>query len=243
MQEFEFNYKEYKKRISNKFSGKSIVVYIFICIILMGAVFFLKPKAKNKNCKLYFVEINCFLNYSQANELANEIRNKGGAGYIYFDEKYHVFANLYLTEQDANSVCNNLKAEYPTIKTFSIEFNKNVNYNNLNSNQAHALKNFVEVGQNCILEIYNNILSFDKAEIDQTKLILNFKQTETKFLTCCNDFNSAFNSNSKFNKAKTYVADLTTCLKNLTSENNSAWNFKFEMIKFGINFANTLSCF
>ena len=242
MQEYQFNANEYKKKISYKSSNKNFFVYVFICIILMGAVFFLKPKQKTNSDFLYFVEINNFLNYNDATALSTEIQEKAGAGYIYYDGTYHVFAHVYLNKADAQNVCNNLAEEYPTCKVFSKEFNKNINLKELNDSQKKAVKILIEVCDDCLNQIYENILNYDKGEIDNQKLILNFKNVKNYFENCQNEFNSSFANNSKYNKAKTYLEELKMAINNLSNENSNC-NKKYELIKFSINYLNVLSCF
>lgn len=242
MQEYQFDLKEYKKRVANNNYGAPFAVLIFVCVLLMGAIFFLKPKTQKNVDLLYFVEINNFLNYSSANTLAQEIQTKGGAGYVYFDGKYHVFASVYLTKTDAKSVCENLKENYPTSKIFELEIKKNLDVKNLTELQKESVKNLAEQGKNTFSQIYSNILALDKTEIDHNQAVLNFKTIKNNFIDVSNNFNTAFNENSKYNKAKNYLSTINTPLENLSNE-KIVCNYKYELINFAINFLNILNCF
>ncbi len=243
MQEFQFDIKEYKKKIASSNSRSvPLFVYVFFCVILLGVVYFLKPNT-NKTNKFYFVEINNFLNYNAANELSIKMQEKGGAGYIYFDGKYHVLASFYPNESNAETVCKNLKTDYPTATVFCLDYKEKINLEYLSENQKNTTKTLIENCKNCVDEIYGNILSFDKCEIDKQQLILNFKSIEIRFNDCSNDFMQAFNADSKFNKAKTYLNEMELSIKNLTNENLKPYMLKYEQIKFTINFLNIISCF
>ena len=241
MQEYQFDLKEYKKRVANNNYGAPFAILIFVCVLLMGAIFFLKPKTQKNVDALYFVEVNSFLNYSDANTLAQEIQNKNGAGYVYFDGKYHVFASVYPTKTDAKTVCENLKENYQTAKIFELEI-KTINIKNLTELQKECTKNLAEQGKLTFSQIYNNILALDKAEIDRNQAILNFKTIKNNFIDVSNNFNTAFKENSKYNKAKNYLSAINTSLDNLANE-KSACNYKYELINYAINFLNILNCF
>ena len=122
MQEYQFNYKEYNKKIYRSSGGGSIAVMVFVIIVLIGLAFFLtKQNIKHKKNEFYFVEINKCLTYKDASDLSIEIQSRAGAGYVFFDGSYHVLANFYLNKADAESVCENLKPDYPTCKVFSLK--------------------------------------------------------------------------------------------------------------------------
>lgn len=245
MQDYEFNFYEYKKRITSQTSGVPIIVLIFVCIILIGAILFLKPE-QTKHNSFYFVEINNFLVLSDAQTLSVEIRNKGGAGYIYFDGKYHVLASYYPNKNDAEIVCKNLKQDYKTATIYELKINKNVNLKNLSNNQKNAVENFISCGYSTIEKIYKNILSFDKAEITEAQFNLNFNSIYNNFEDVANGFNSNFLKASKYDKAKTYLAELNKILtefNTVSKQDNFKQKSKFNMISFVVNFSNVLSCF
>lgn len=241
--EYQFDSKTYKQKIGTNQMRTSFAVYIFVCIILIGAIFFLKPKTKTNLDVFYAVEINNFLNYSSASELSKEIQSRGGAGFVYFNGKYHVFASLYFNQNDAQSVCKNLKEEYPTTSVFEFEFNKDIKLKNLSETQQTAAKNLVENGHETLKQIYNNILSFDKLEIQQNELVMNFKSIKNHFLDYANDFNSAFSENSKFNKAKSHIGELDLALNNMIDSANFNYKLKYELFRFAVNYTNILTCF
>ena len=75
----------------------------------------MKPK-HTKTCEIYFLEIDSFQSYQSALNLSKEINANGGAGYIYYDGNYHVFANFYSKIEDAKSVLENVLEDFPNSK-------------------------------------------------------------------------------------------------------------------------------
>ena len=246
MQEYQFNSKEYNKKIYNRASGGSFAVIIFFIIILVGVAFMLIRQNKPSKNEFYFVEINQFLTYKEAGNLSEEIQSKSGAGYVFFDGQYHVFANFYLSKTDAESVCENLKQQYPTCKVFTLSYNKYSKNKKLSSTENSACKKLYEVGQTSIEQLYNNIYQFGTAQINENQLKANFSSVADKFTDVYNEFISVFNSNSKFNKAKSYLSELyfsLGTLKNITNETDFNFKMRYELVKFVVNFTNTISCF
>ena len=113
---------------------------------------------------------------------------------------------------------------------------------NLSNEQVKSIKDIVEKGNNCLTNIYNNILAFDKAEIDKTQLALNFKNIKKDFDEYYSNFLSLYKEDSKYNKAKLCLDEISVSLKKLADEKNNC-NLKYELINFAINYSNILSCF
>lgn len=246
MQQYSFNSKEYNKKIYKSPSVGGFAILIFFIIILIGVAFVLIKQTKVKKNEFYFVEINAFASYKDACNLANEIQAKQAAGYVYFNGTYHVLANFYPSKQDAQNVCQNLIEEYPNCKVFSIEYKKFVKTKNLTNAQANATQNLSNKAHQTIEQIYNNILAFDKAEINQTELKLNFEKIANDFSPCYNNFVAEFKENSKFNKAKTSLSEMFFVLgnlKQLAESNMENFRLKYNMTKFVVEYCNFLTCF
>ncbi len=246
MQEYQFNSKEYNKKIYNRASGGSFAVIIFFVIILVGLAFVLVRQNKPSKNEFYFVEINNFLTYKEAGNLSAELQSKSAAGYVYFDGQYHVLANLYLTKTDANNVCENLKLQYPNCKVYTLSYNKFFTNKKLSSSENTAYKKLCEVGKNSIEQLYNNIYQYDISQINETQLKVNFGSIADNFTDTYNQFISAFNSNSKYNKAKSCLAELyfsLGTLKNITNETDFNFKMRYELIKIVVNYTSIVSCF
>ena len=222
MQEYQFNSKEYNKKIYNRTNNGSFAVIIFFIIILVGAAFLLIKQNKPSKNEFYFVEINQFLTYKEASSLSEEIQSKSGAGYIFFNGKYHVFANFYLSKADAESVSENLKQQYPNCKVYTLSYNKFSKNKKLSSTENSACKKLYEVGQTSIEQLYNNIYQYDTSQINENQLKANFCSIAD-------------------NLSELYFS--LGSLKNITDETDFNFKMRYELIKFVVNFTNTISCF
>ncbi len=233
MDEYQFSYEDYKKRVRNH--GLSVYIIGFFIILLIGAAVLLWPKeVENKNkTSYYFVEIDNFLVYKDANALAGTIQKELGAGYIYFDSSYHVFAAFYPDENSATAVADNLLSDYPSARVFKIDCNVFSSHNNLTENQNEAVKNTILKNDEIINKIYENILNFDKNEININIL----KQNFTNF---CSDYNkiyenlkSSFTKNSKYYKAVENILNINNSLASFNNyvDNNELHKLKYNLIK------------
>jgi len=160
MEVYSVNYSQIKKRINsknNKFSFKFFIIFLII-IVFIGIFTAIKP-LKTKNIKFFYVEINSFLNYKEANKLANSVQEQGGAGYIYYDGKYHVLTSLYLKKEDANKVKENLTKDFPTCKILTLE--GNLFQRNYNKFQNEIIMNTINLNQNLIKNLYNLSVEID----------------------------------------------------------------------------------
>ena len=118
MQEYHFDYAQYKKRLNKKLNIS--FVFLLIPIIILCAIFSALQQPKIYTYEYHFVQLNQFENYTQAFEFATQIKQLEGAGYIYKDTSYHIFANYYKDIKDAEKVCKNLKKDYKNCKIYSI---------------------------------------------------------------------------------------------------------------------------
>lgn len=237
---YNFDYYQYKKKITAKNKISFSVIFLFI-ILLSGLFVFLKPIKNNNTIEFNFVEIGCYSSYKQALELANKCQTEGAAGYIYYDSNYHVLANFYLTETDANSVVENLLNDYNNSKVFSIESNNNKS--TINNNED--LKNL----NTCTINTINNLTNLS---IDYDKNELNFNQVKNKltnlyenFKSSNNSFLAEFKTSFKLNSAKENSSKIEQNLLELSSSNEENFNqlFKYKLIDIVINYSSFLDCF
>jgi len=60
---------------------------------------------------LYTIQMGAFTDEENAKEFSNNLKSKGGAGYIHFDGFYRVLAVGFQSEEDAKKVKDNLKSD------------------------------------------------------------------------------------------------------------------------------------
>ncbi len=111
------------KRRKEKRKVRSISLFlVFICIILLVVCFFYLVKIKyTVNGMKYY----CFCAYTtldkeKAEQYAREVQLKGGAGYLYEEDKYYIIASVYNDKQRAESIAkkNNgsmILCEFPSL--------------------------------------------------------------------------------------------------------------------------------
>ena len=159
MSDFIFDYKQYRKNL-NKPNFSNIPILIVIILILLSLAFVLYNNLTNQhtnNLTFFFVQTDEVSTYKEASILANEIQSKGGAGYIYFDGKYHILINYYSSESEAKKVAENLKASYEKTTIFKL------------ISQASKNKDFQEINDK-INNLSNLNINFDKSEINLKKI-------------------------------------------------------------------------
>ena len=243
MQDYKFDYNEYKRKVRSSI-GISIYLLIFFAVVLLGVIYFIKPK-KNVVSNFYFVEVNNFLKYFDANALSAEIQARNGAGYIYFDSSYHVLAGYYLNQQSAQQVCNNIKEDYPTAKVFSIECANFKKHKNLTDKQNQIVFEIIEKNLENVENLYENIVNFDKNDINIDDLKNFFNNLSTDYEQICNKFFSNFSENSKYIKSKQNINNINSCIKELSDcvNNNQLYKLKYNLIKIVVEHNYFVSCF
>ena len=236
MQEYKFNYFHYKKKIhkANKISISLIFVSI---IILLSCVTILKPTS-TKEINFYFIEVGNFNTYKEANKLASNLQTQNAAGYIYFDKTYHVIANYYLTIEDAQKVCNNIKETYSNAKVYTLTttYNKKTNKIKEESKLITSITNSLFDFINTLTQIS---VSIDKNEISTNQAQIKINDINNLFNTSLNDLKNNTN-NKTFEIYNKNLKNIKNSLKNLTNSTNLEQNFKFYLVDIVINFSSFL---
>jgi ABC-type multidrug transport system fused ATPase/permease subunit len=240
MEDFQFNYYQYKKRINNNLKFNFSVVFILI-ILLLGMAIYLKPGEKKLN--FYLVEIASFQTYSKASTFANEIRQQHGAGYIYYDYNYKVLATYFTSKSDAEKVISNLDITYPNAKVYTLQVSKNFKLNLLNKKQSDAVEKLNKNLQETINLLSNASVLLDKQELSLNKFNLQTNEIINSFSDLYENFLNLFKQNSTHNVTKEHLKNIQTnltCLTNVKDEQYLHNNLKFKLIDIVINYANFL---
>lgn len=240
-QPFEFNYLEYKNKTKKKITFP-ISILIIIIILLSALIIYVKPE---KNYQLYFIELNSFPTYMLANDFATEVKQKNGAGYIYYSTKYHVFANFYCNKKDAESVLSNVKNVYQNSKIYTISLKNFENIKKLGKNQAKSIKNTAIFLNSLISELSALSIDYDNTNINFYELQTNFKNLSEKFETYYSNFCKQFQYDYQANTSKKYLTNIHNALQALSNLNNNclASEIKYLSIEVVINYSSFLSLF
>ncbi len=243
MNDYVFNYNQYKNTINKKQNFNFLIIF-FVIILLLGLIIFIRPK-KQKLLEFYFVELGCFQTYQQALNLSNEINSNGNSSFVYFNGDYHVIVSFYSNYDDAKKVVENLQPEYANASLFTLEFKDFVNQNNLSKNQNSSIENFLNVSNDCIKKLENLSLMFDKKEIDYNELSFYLKDIKTDFCEQHDELETQFKFDSKHNIMKEYAYSMFSTINQITSlsEQDVTKNFRYLITKFVIGHYQFLSCF
>ncbi len=242
MSDYKFNYIEYKKTIGKK-SSPTIIILTFVIIFLFGIALFLHP-SNNGTYEFYFVQVDSFETYSQANNLSQELQTNNAPGYIFYEGKYRVLASFFTNYDDAEKVAKNLETNYKNATVFTIT-SKQINKNNYNFDPNKTIKNLI-LSTNKIINKLNDLnISFDKQDITYNEVSIKLIELERENDKIYNDFYNFFKKDYTLNSAKKYAQNINLSLQFLKEckEQNISYNLKNELIKIVINHSSFLSCF
>ena len=240
-----FNFKEYKKRLHVK-KFPSFLILIFAIILLAFFAFYLYPTNTQKHT-FYFVSISSFSTHSKASNFASEIKNLGGAGYVFFEKNYNVLACCFTNKKEAENVVENLKTTYKNASVINIEINKNFNTLSLSNLQKNCIENLLNLGVDTVKNLSKISIEFDSKNITLPKLKYHITTINNNFEKEYENFKTLFKTNSKFNAAKEHLNNINKNLKTLasySSEQELNENFKFLIIDICANlksFTNSIN--
>lgn len=133
---------------------------IFSTIITHKGSLFSTIKIEVASYSVYGVSIKDFANEQDAQKYANEVTQKGGAGYIYHSGEYFVFANAYQSLNEANEIKENLIELGYNARTVNIKVDAVAKvYRGSNQNKLTAC---LEWFRQCYNNLYEEGLNFDK---------------------------------------------------------------------------------
>jgi len=238
-----FNYYLYKKRINKIFKINFLFVLILMFLFISLSVFFKPTQIKSY---FYFIEIDNFATYSNALNLANEIKNKNGAGYIFYEKNYKVLATFFTNKKDAEKVASNLKEMYSNSKVFTLKVSKNLKLFSFTKKQKEIVEKLKNETSKTISFLSSSSILLDTQELSFNKF--NYKQTEAlkQFNSCYEKFSNSFKQNSVYNSAKKYLNNIKmsfTGLNEIDNISQLSLNLKFHLVDIVINYVSFLNCF
>lgn len=234
MTNYEFDYHQYRKHLNNR-SGFPVSIILVTIILLVGVMVYLKPSIIEKT-DFYFVEVGSFNKFSSASNLATETQQKGGAGYIYFDNNYHVFVNLYLKKQDAEAVVNNIKNEYNNAKIFKISSKKYKNNKNFTQKQINIIKNTLKTNLSTIETISQISQNYDKNLISDIEIKNDYLMLKNNYENQQIIFSSTFSDRV----SNEYINATSEILRNYASKDLNGNSIKYSLIKITLNHISLL---
>ena len=221
-----------------------ICVLVVMVILLAGVAFYFLQHTTRVD-EFYFVQVGEFMNYSSAQKLSEEIQKKQAAGYIHFDGRYHVFASFYPLKEDAEKVVESLKGDYPNSTIYILEATKFKNKANLKKEENSAIQESLKENLIAINGLYNQTMSFDKAEINEKRLSLNVQEILSDYKKNLENFKNSLKNHTKFEIFNGYLTKISISLNDCIDHANKSESafIKYEIIKMVVNHSAFLDCF
>lgn len=130
-----YDYSAYAYVGKNKSVGKKRTYYeiarfiaVALICVLVGILLYTNLHKSSKitlmQKKYYAVEVGSFASEATALYFASTIKNRGGAGGVFYDGSYRVFASVYLAKEDAQSVAQKMLDSDLNGKLYVFEFKK-----------------------------------------------------------------------------------------------------------------------
>lgn len=242
MNDYKFNYNQYKRTIT-KNKNISFVLISLLIILLLGICVYLKPTTNNID-KFYFVEIDNFQTYKHAQILSLDLQNYGTNSLIYFDKSYHVLVGFYSNENDAKRVSENLKKSYQNCSILELCFSKNFNRKNLTKNQVTSVENLIKETKKLVLileDLLNDFIT-NKTSYNKTKTLI--KTCAENFIEASNKFFENFKTDSKYNTTKTHANSILNSISSLSNleENSFTTIARYEIMKIATTLIKMTNC-
>lgn len=154
---------------------------IFSSLITKKNSLFYTPKIENESYLVYAVSLDDFKTQAEAENYAEEVKQNGGAGYVYHNGEYFVFASSYPSLIEAKEIKENLvllgynsRIVNLKVDSFLIDYK--------GENSALILESIKQF-RNTYNLLQETSIKFDKNEITQKQANSVFAQILTKLST------------------------------------------------------------
>lgn len=192
----------------------------FSSLITVGGFSFSNDNINQTEYKIYAVCTNSYQEKVLASECCEQIKQQGGAGYIYMNENsYNVVAGLYENETDAKKVLSNIIEKKPDANILTITIPKITINSNLSQQEKSTINTCLSSFKNVYKKLYDISVSLDTAVINEVKARLEVNEICSSTQKTLNDFNTIFNDN-----IKTKLLSIRLSLENIINYLNDLIN-------------------
>lgn len=154
------------------------IVLFFLLIINVSDIFsslitnknsiFFTQKLEVPSYSVYAVSINDFDNLSQAEEYANAVKEKGGAGFVYKNGEHFVFVSSYPSLSEAKEIKQNLldlgyKSRIVNLKIDAV-------LTNYKGNRLQLFLSSINFFRKAYNTLQTQTINFDKSEFSQSQI-------------------------------------------------------------------------
>ena len=176
-------------------------------------------KDKNEDAsKTFFVYcVDSYHQNAQGLMSAGEVKNMGGAGYLFFDGKYYLAAAIYKTREDAE------KVKKDTANSGGLIYELTVSDPKLEwcrGGNKSAVKRAVVAAYDLYNGLYDVSVRLDEGNLDMVDAIAKINVLAANLDKLTADFEETIKNENKFGyvKTKTYLLILSALLDNAKSE-------------------------
>ena len=222
--------KPYREVKIRKKGSKKAVLWGFVCFSIFSFVlflsFFVSPllniaKIATTNTHLYeksyyFVLLNTQItSKSDAQKEAQNIKARGGAGVLIFQNFYMILVSCYQNKSDAEKICASLKTEE---KSFLVQEHKIcASTKNFGEDEQTKFLNYLNYFETKIQDIYNITNSLEKDETSQISANLKIKNIKFETQFVCQNL---LKENNKFEKLKNAFLSFESALEYASGSQN-----------------------
>lgn len=172
-----------RKNGFKKFKLFAFLTLCFLSVISLSVVFsealtvgnfsvwnLFNNDVKVKPETLYFVNMDKFKNYNEAENMAELVALQGASGFIWqMNDDYVIVGNVYFTKEQANFVLENLKKTNPDVFVSEVNFKGvKLNLENYTKEQKHVVKNALNNIDKVIKSLYEITIKLETKEITPT---------------------------------------------------------------------------
>ncbi len=242
MDNYVFNQKEYRRNLKKRSSFFFPIVIVAI-ILLIGLYIFLN--SNNNEIKYYFVKIDSFSTYSEANDLATKLQSQNAGGFVHFDEKYHVLASFYPSKKQAENVAERLKNEYINADVYTLSFSEFNGKNQLTKNQNNSIFNLNDCIESTTTTLNDLLIQYEKNEISNTILSAKITRLTDEFNEEKENFFSSLNK-PNYNNHRNHIEKISSSLSKIKSsfdDQNLTQTIRFETMQIIFNYSKFCTLF
>jgi len=219
----------FKKIFSLSFFAVTLLLVIALSdvvssLITVGGFSFANDSVCINKTTFYAVSTSSSSTKVLASESAQNIKQLGGAGYLYMhNDSYYVLTSIYANQADAEKVLESVIKTKPDSKIIKIDIQQVNLSSNMNSNEKTALTDSLNAFKNSYKKLYDLSVSLDTSIISEVNCKLSINELSNSVNTIYENYNTIFNQNlsSSLIQIKLALSELKTQLSSLSQTSNS----------------------
>lgn len=170
-----------RKKNKNPLRRRSIILVVLTIFVCFGITLLIADSVsggymlgelqsvfsgfKNVNNTYYALEMSSFSDMATAKIYSNDLRLRGGGGYVINDGLYRVIGEVYPTKKDAESVSTRLNMDGDMTKVIQIEI-CDIDYQLFPTSVRNLTKKTMVYADNCYKKLYDVGCKLAKNELD-----------------------------------------------------------------------------